>query len=532
MKLLGKIGLSMIVLLIMVMFSACGAVQFSVKEFADVTVVGYTEHGTLSIKVSDEAINKIYADGKRDKTAALRFAETFKFTYDGQSDEDSYFSNGDVVTIKVTYDESMARALNITFIDDSFDFTVNGLEDKVEMSPFEGLSVKFNGVAPYGSVQLDKSNCIQYIIDNVTFYCDNYDLSNGDKVVVRAEFNKEIAERNGFVFTEDVKKYTVVGLSKYVTTMLGVTYDTVTAKMHNMVEKYVAGADTSYKTLDWFFGEEDSDTDTEEEIADSESGESYIEDEENEEYISEENDTEEYDENGSKIEKKKKKLSDVQKIKNDFVLSNFKSRFEYEPVGCYYALNSVQYSDNVFSAVYKVTGTFVCEDTNGLGYIKPGDTVVGEIYVVASLSAGSVDIKNNLYYEDSVLTNYHAYSIRSYPEYEDMNTAIHGTTKYVVENLDYFEDEEAYNSFAKKQDNTTSRRELPHITIDSSTDTEESDVSKNESEETSSEAEDGALIGDENNTYYDPENNDNDAYYEDNGYDGGYIDYGYDEQEY
>ena len=541
MKLLGKIGLSIAVLFILVMFSACGTVEYSVKDFADVTVIGYTEHGTLSIKVNDAAVNKIYADGKRDKTAALRFAETFRFSYDGQSDEDSYFSNGDVVTIKVTYDESMARALNITFIDDSFDFIVDGLEDKVEMSPFEGLGVKFNGVAPYGSVQLDKSNCIQYIIDNVTFYCDNYDLSNGDKVVVRAEFNKEIAERNGYVFTEDVKKYTVVGLSKYVTTMMGVTYDTVTAKMHRMVETYVAGADTSYKTLDWYFGEEDYETDTEEENSDDnyeseEDDELYFEDMVYEEDEADEEDTEVYDENGSKVEKKKKPLSDVQKIKNDFALSNFKSTFDYEPIGCYYALNSVQYSDNVFTAAYKVTGTFVCEDTNGSGYIKPGDTVVGEIYILASLSAGSVDIKNNLFYEDSVLNNYHAYSIRSYPEYEDMSAAIFGSTKYVVENLDYLEDVDAYNTFVKKQNTTTSRTELPHITIDSSTDTDNSDSSKNESEEASEENEDSSLnSGEENDAYYDPNNNndptyyDNDNYYDDYGYDGGYNDYGYDE---
>ena len=64
MKLLGKIGLSIAVLFILVMFSACGTVEYSVKDFADVTVIGYTEHGTLSIKVNDAAVNKIYADGK------------------------------------------------------------------------------------------------------------------------------------------------------------------------------------------------------------------------------------------------------------------------------------------------------------------------------------------------------------------------------------------------------------------------------------------------------------------------------------
>lgn len=516
MKVFCKICLCISALILLVLCSACRAEEYSVRDFADVTVVGYTEHGTLSIKVKDSAINMIYADGKKDKTAALRFAETFQFTYDGQSEEDSYFSNGDVVTINVSYDESMAKALGLNFIDSSFEYTIDGLEDKLEMSPFEGLSVKFSGVAPYGTVQLDKSNCIQYIIDNVTFYCDNYDLSNGDKVVVRAEFNAEIAERNGYVFTEDVKKYTVVGLSKYVTTMMGVSYDSITAKMHRMVEKYVSDADASYKTLEWYFGEED--TDKEE---DSDNSVSFGEDQDDELGYEENN-----DENSSVSTESEasKKLSNIDKIKNDFVLSNFKASFEYTPIECFYALNPLQYSDNQFSAMYRVTGTFVCEDSNGSGYIKPGDTVVGEIYIIATLTGGSVDIKNNLYYEDSVLNNYHSYSIRSVPEYSDATALIYGSTKYLVESLTYVENQQAYEDFVK-QESTTSKWEVSHITIDTSTDVSSLGQENSSQNENTSEVEDEK--GESN------DNDESDVYYapEDEGYDYEY-DYDYEEDYY
>lgn len=532
MKLFSKIMIFVICVSSLMLFAACGPVEYSVKDFADVTVIGYTEHGRLSIKVDELAVNKIYADGKKDKTAALRFAETFEFDYEGKSDEDSYFTNGDVVTINVTYDESLARALDITFVDSSFEYTIEGLEDKVEMSPFEGLGVKFNGVAPYGSVQLDKSNCIQYIIDNVTFYCDNHDLSNGDKVVVRAEYNAEIAERNGYVFTEDVKKYTVVGLSKYVTTMMGVSYDSVTAKMRRMVETYVADADTSYKSLDWYFGEEESDDDYYE--LDSDSDTSVSDDEYNDDdelYQPEDSDREdEYTDVESKNEfgstvVTKKKITDIMRIKNDFVLSNFKAEFEYTPVCCYYSLNSMQYSDNMFTAVYKVTGTFVCEDSSGSGFINPGDTVVGEIYVTASLSSGSVDIKNSLYYEDTTLNNYHAYSILNFPTFEEAEHEYLGSTKYLVERLDYVEDMDAYNAFVKKQNSTTSRREIAHVTEDTSTDTDKAS-SKTESEDTSES--ELAESGDSDSTDSEEIYYSND-YSDQEDYDNGGYDYGYDD---
>lgn len=527
MKLCSKVGICISVLFMMLMFAACGGTEYSVRDFADVQVLGYAEHGRLSIEVNDTAISNIYADGKKDKATALRFAETFKFTYDGQDSEDSYFSNGDVVTVNVTYDTDMAKSLGLNIIDSSFDYTINGLEDKAEVSPFDGLSVKFSGVAPYGTVQLDKSNCIQYVIDNVTFYCDNYDLSNGDKVVVRAEFDSQIAERNGYVFTEEVKKYTVVGLPKYVSTMAGVTYDTTTAVMHRMVEKYVSESDYSYKSLDWNFGEETTDTDTDsdedsEELDNGENGE--LED------VFSYEDGEDGEDGGTAASGAKvKKLTDADKIKADFGYADFKTSYDYEPLGCFYSLNPVQYSDNLFSAAYKITGTFICTDANNASYIKEGDTVVGEIYVLTSLAGGSVDIKNVLQYEESTLNNFHSYSCRSFKSYEDMSAEVFGSTTYMTENLDYLEDQETYDEYPLKEQNAASEKyTVSHITIDSSTDTDKDSSKRSSSNDSDTETNSESFGEDEppqseyyGDGYYD------DGYYEDYYDDGYYYEDGY-----
>ena len=93
MKIICRSLLCMFALVSIILFSGCGVTEYSVKDFADVTVVGYTEHGSLSIKVKDSAVNMIYADGKKDKTAALRFAETFRFSYEGQNGDDSFFNH-------------------------------------------------------------------------------------------------------------------------------------------------------------------------------------------------------------------------------------------------------------------------------------------------------------------------------------------------------------------------------------------------------------------------------------------------------
>lgn len=508
MKLFCKLGICISALFLILLCAGCGKIEYSVKDFADVTVIGYTEHGTLSIKVNDVAVNKIYADGKKDKTAALRFADTFKFTYDGQDDEDSYFSNGDIVTINVAYDESLAASLGLTFVDSSFDYTVDGLQDKQELSPFDGLSVKFSGVSPYGTIQLDKSNCIQYVIDNVTFTCDQYDLSNGDKVVVYAEFSEEQAERSGYVFTEDVKKYTVVGLPKYVKSLSGVTYDTTTAKMHKMVETYISESEDSYKSFDWYFGEDDSEDDDESgsntdlSVANGLTFDSDImgddplfnngepDDEMPSEQSEESEQEQEQTDDTTSTSEKKKKVSVVKKIKRDFGLCQFKAKFDYTPVACFYALNPVQLSDNQFYSVYKIKGTFVCEESGGTGFIKEGDTLVGELYVIARLTGGSVDIKNNLYYEDIVVRNYHSYSIHSVPEYSDVRDDIFNTSTYLIEELPYYEDASAYKAFVKKLESKSEKKNKnAHITIEESSNTDKDKPKREEDTDTETDTE-------------------------------------------
>lgn len=538
MKTICKCTFCILSVLFLMIFSGCGTAEYSVKDFADITVVGYTEHGSLSIKVSDAAVNRIYADGKKDKTAALRFAETFRFSYEGQNEDDSFFTNGDIVTINVTYDESMAKDLGIAFTDSSFDYTIEGLEDKLETSPFEGLSVKFSGVAPYGTVQLDKSNCIQYVIDNVTFICDNHDLSNGDKVIVKAEFNKEIAERNGYVFTEDVKKFTVVGLSKYVTTMMGVDYTPVTARMRYMAEQFVGGTETAYKSLNWYFGDEDSDSDSDGFIDDDENTNEFEEQpsDDGEDVSSDEDSEDDGEKSGNEsggASSKVKRKTNVQKIKDDFSLSDFKAKFEYTPVECLYALNPLQYSDNAFYSVYKVKGTFVCESTSGSGYINAGDTVVGELYVTVSLTGASVDIKNNLFYENSVLQNSHSYSPRSYPEYSDMSSDVYKTSTYVVEKLDYLEDQDAYDKFTDemKNYNTKSGPEVSHIHIESDTDSEKKKKRSSSAEEDESGAVETDTDTDTDTEFYDESYADYEQDQNDENDDGFYFEYDYDEEE-
>lgn len=524
MKMVGRLALCFSALFILIFLCACKKVEYSINDFADVKVVGYAEHGSLSVEVKKTTIDAIGADEKNNKSDVLRFAETFKFTYDGQDDDNPSLSNGDVVKINVAYDEELAQKLNIIINGDSFDFTVQGLEDKTEMSPFEGLSVKFSGVAPYGTVQLDKSNCIQYIIDNVTFFCDDYDLSNGDKVVVKAEFNAEMAERSGYIFTENVKKYTVVGISKYVKTMAGVSYEGTTAIMRRMVERYVSAENESYKFLDWDFGGDDTDTDN---LSDADSSLEEDGSLESDDDISSDLSSDGNDEN-SDADKKPKRLSNSELIQSDFTKALFDVSFDYEPLACHYSLNPVQYSDNLFSATYKVTGTFVCKETNGTSYINVGDTVIGELYVITSLGGGSVDIKNKLVYEDTKINNYNAYSLRSFGTYEELSGEIFGNVTYLTENLDYVEDQEVYDEFVKKEnDDSSSRYEVSHITIDSSTDTESSNSRRQTMEN-------GSILSEpEVSSESDTENNSSDVLdysdsYEDEDYfndDDGYLYY-------
>ncbi|MEZ3453724.1 MAG: hypothetical protein K1W17_05080 [Oscillospiraceae bacterium] len=139
----------------------------------------------------------------------------------GELDKSSELSNGDKITFKwddidtKKFKEKYSLKLNFSDVP----YEVSGLEQAEEFNPFDYITVTYEGFAPYGKLNISKNG--ENPVYGISYRADKADgLSNGDKVVVRAEAGSDITEYcfgKGYAPSEIEREFTVSGLASYAT---------------------------------------------------------------------------------------------------------------------------------------------------------------------------------------------------------------------------------------------------------------------------------------------------------------------------
>lgn len=177
------------------------------NDSTHLTLTGFNGEGMLSATFdADEAYGSFF------ETVQVEFS---KFTN---------LTNGDEITITYKYDKEMAKRYNLKIKVQDMHYTVNGLVDPVILSQsdlFDGVSVKFDGIAPMVEASLDVDNAKLKDIVNYEIIGDKQYYDVGDPVQVRAIFEEEDladADYVAEVASEDcIESYVVEGVDRYIT---------------------------------------------------------------------------------------------------------------------------------------------------------------------------------------------------------------------------------------------------------------------------------------------------------------------------
>lgn len=209
--------------------------------------------GNVSIRLSESDMFDLDDDGVGDD---FKISESFLTTYvGGEADKQTGLSNGDVVTFKWNCDDAAAlEDYGYKLKHEDKEYTVEGLKEAEKFNPFEGLEVKFSGVAPSGVAYLEgkaaseEAQHFSYNLDN------ERGLSNGDKVVLSLTtyYGEDPIEYSinefGKIPSPIEQEYTVTGLSKYV------------AGMDDITDEFLQGlneqAEKEYRGQSWYDDEE------------------------------------------------------------------------------------------------------------------------------------------------------------------------------------------------------------------------------------------------------------------------------------
>lgn len=223
--------------------------EFEVDLLMDAEVRGYNGHGLLALSVNSEKLAELTeeieeelddADADYDEDRLANLINSMSFV----CEDNSNLSNGDVLSIRISYDLKTAEKLDISFTPEEFTYTVSGLITAEEIDPFENLEVTFTGVAPQGVVNINPNKCSSFVQNYVSFSIEGYEnniFSNGDEITLLAEFNMYYAEdpEAPVVLSVLEKQYTVSGLDVYPSDVSKLDLTTVMSDMYDTANTYV-----------------------------------------------------------------------------------------------------------------------------------------------------------------------------------------------------------------------------------------------------------------------------------------------------
>lgn len=201
------------------LLTACGSTEIKVNDYLTTEVDGYDGNGSIEWNVD---LGKLVEDnyqafGLKEGYSILEYQAVLEKLHNNLSadfDKSTGLSNGE--SIKFTWDSNLSTLesdYNIKFITQDVNMIVSGLQEAIELNPFEKIKVKYTGTAPNGYAAVDTSalNDLPETIHCTIAPTDG--LRNGDTVTVSISENtvNNLASK-GYHLTETEKTYTVEGL--------------------------------------------------------------------------------------------------------------------------------------------------------------------------------------------------------------------------------------------------------------------------------------------------------------------------------
>ena len=195
-----------------------------------ISASGYDGYGRAEVSVDREALESdiaasLLSEGARETGEGKSRLEAFRASgyyeeimesISWSLDREEDLSNGDVVTLTISYEPEDQDGFGLAFRSEPVRFTVSGLEEVVQTDPFEKLTVTVSGTGPDGVLGMEWDDSLPWTYEA----SPDRGLSNGDEVLIRVALSDGMDERTlagerGYALTGTEMSYQVEGLPSY-----------------------------------------------------------------------------------------------------------------------------------------------------------------------------------------------------------------------------------------------------------------------------------------------------------------------------
>lgn len=230
----------------------------NLEELVKVSFYGYNSVGNAYAKLDETRFGAALAKAKGKKSVEGLEPGAFYACLNAISLELNHpegLSNGDVVTVDISYDNDAVDDYKIRYSGTSVTVPVQGLAPLTEIDPFADMQMEFSGIAPEGHAEL---RCVgnAAFISADEFWLDQSDgLKNGDSVTATVpDYDPYTVAQSGYVLTQTEKTYTVAGLPEYLDTFSAIPADSLALLQQETQDMILAFAARDYGS-DCFLGE-------------------------------------------------------------------------------------------------------------------------------------------------------------------------------------------------------------------------------------------------------------------------------------
>lgn len=235
-------GLFIVISVILLMWlTGCGKKTVALDDYIKVSATGYDSIGTAEVSLDYKKFEKDYGKkikfNKKESRHDFVKEHSLKSSMDDskllldtcvqmEMDTDNHLSNGDIIKVKVNFDEELAEEyFKVELTCSDIEYKIESLEEVDKFNPFDYITVEFSGTSPHVSAHINEDSDRKEIKD-IYFEADRTsNIKVGDAIKVRAKQNisdREFVEKYGSIISEHTKQYICEGLDAYITSTIDV----------------------------------------------------------------------------------------------------------------------------------------------------------------------------------------------------------------------------------------------------------------------------------------------------------------------
>jgi hypothetical protein len=226
-----------------------GKKHISPEDFTQLTYTGADGYATAECAIDvDGVVAKLVGKGADEAKERLyvQFANNIK----GSVTAGSNISNGDRITVNITYDKELAKAAGVTVGNTEFVVRAKDIPAGTQIDLFENIEVIFAGISPDAYVVI-KNEWDDRFLSQLSFIADKQkNITANDEITIRCETDAAELGKNGYTADTFEKTYTADRLSSYVERLSQIDSKVVeTLKKQCITSIQTETADTTFRMI-------------------------------------------------------------------------------------------------------------------------------------------------------------------------------------------------------------------------------------------------------------------------------------------